>query len=66
MTLIHATLDLKYHREEFDEYCTENGVTPDLDMLRSWLMERAVADEVINSVKLCCLDPDCACVADLN
>ena len=66
MTLIHASLDLKYHKEEFLNHCTEHGVKPDLDLLRSWLIERCIADDAINSIKLCCLNSDCGCVSDLD
>jgi len=66
LTLIHATLDLKYPKEEFLEHCTEHGVTPDLDLLRSWLIEKCITDDAANSINIRCLNSDCGCLSDLN
>lgn len=66
LTLIHASLELKYHREEFLEYCTENDVQPDIDMLRSWLIERCIADDAANSIQFRCPNSDCGFMSDLN
>lgn len=61
MPSYHATLTLNYDDQEFREHCVENSVVPDDDMLRSWLMQRAVDDELEKVVKLyrCALDGNC-------
>ena len=66
MTLIHATLDLKYPKEEFLEHCTEHGVKPDLDLLRSWLIEKCIQDDAANSIQISCPNQDCGVTSDLT
>ena len=42
MPSYNATLTLNFTKQEFHEHCTEHGVEPDMDQLRSWLIEKAV------------------------
>ena len=63
MTFIHASLDLTYPKAEFLEHCTEHGVKPDLDLLRSWLIEKCIADDAANSIQIDCLNSDCGCIS---
>lgn len=42
MTNYNATLTLNFTKQEFHEHCDEFGIEPDMDQLRSWLIEKAV------------------------
>ena len=42
MPSYNATLTINFTEEEFHEYCTEYGVDPCMDQLRSWLVEKAM------------------------
>ena len=52
MPSYHATLTLNFTKQEFQEHCTEHGVHPDLDQLRSWLIEKAICCDLKESMHL--------------
>lgn len=56
--MITATLTLKYPKAEFLEYCMEHRVKPDIDLLRSWLIERAINDNAADNLNLIRSDHD--------
>ena len=56
--MITATLTLKYPKAEFIEYCLEHRVKPDIDLLRSWLIERAISDNAADNLDLIRSDHD--------
>ena len=43
MDSYHATLTLNFTKQEFHEHCDEYGVEPNMDQLRSWLVEKAIS-----------------------
>ena len=56
--MIKATLSLEYPKAEFLEYCTEHRVKPDVDLLRSWLIEKAINDNAADNLDLIRSDHD--------
>ena len=50
--LIEAVLRVQYPKKEFLEYCSEHRVKPDIDLLRSWLIERAINDNASDNLVL--------------
>ena len=56
--MIKAVLRLQYPKTEFLEYCTEHRVKPDIDLLRSWLIERAINDSASENLDLIRSDHD--------
>lgn len=56
--LIEAVLRLQYPKEAFLEYCAEHDVRPDIDLLRSWLIERVISDNASENLVFICSDHD--------
>ena len=52
MSSYSATLTLNFTKQEFHEHCTEHDVEPDMDQLRSWLMEKAVTCDPAESLRI--------------
>ncbi len=48
--MIHVTASLHLEWRAFEEYCTEYGVLPTLDQLRSWALEQMVLSNELSEL----------------
>ncbi len=48
--MLHVTASLHLEWRAFEEYCTEYGVLPTLDQLRSWALEQMVLSNELSEL----------------
>lgn len=52
MSSYSASLTLNFTEQEFHEHCTEYGVEPCMDQLRSWLVERVMSCDPYKTLRI--------------